>query len=76
MKEVRKEECIITQLTTRGKGTPESPIRKVTEVWNSRGEKIAEYDPCALVYSVSSDKFEDPRSSTLTVRSQPIESYR
>jgi hypothetical protein len=63
MKEVSKEECIITQLTTRGKGTQESPIRKVTEVWNSRGEKIAELDPYAPVYDICVGVFKQREAS-------------
>ena len=57
MKEVSKEECVITRLTTRGTGTPESPFRKVTEVWNSKAEKIAEFDPCAPIYDYCTGTF-------------------
>ena len=51
------KQCVITQLTVRGKGTPESPIRRVTEVWDvETGQKIAEND-MLLTYSTVDDKY-------------------
>ena len=39
------ESVIITYLTIRGNGTSESPIRRITEIWDFDGNKIAEVDP-------------------------------
>lgn len=38
-------QVIVTALTRRGKGTEESPIRVIQEIWTIEGEKIGEYDP-------------------------------
>jgi hypothetical protein len=39
------QEVIITTLSRRGTGTPESPIRVITEIWNKQGELITAIDP-------------------------------
>jgi hypothetical protein len=39
------EEVIITRTTRRGEGTTESPIRAILQVFNKKGELIAENDP-------------------------------
>jgi hypothetical protein len=36
---------IKTTLSRRGKGTPTSPVRVITEYWSLDGEKIVEVDP-------------------------------
>ena len=55
--EVEVKQCVITALSKRGKGIEESPIRRITEVWDAvTGEKIAEYDPL-LHYNPSEDKY-------------------
>lgn len=41
----------------RGDGTPESPIRIVTEYWLPNGTKIAEVDPAAVVIYPEQFKF-------------------
>lgn len=38
------QEVIITILTLRGKGTEDNPYRRVTEIWELDGTKIAEID--------------------------------
>ena len=56
MTEVQLRQCIITTNRVRGKGIPESPLRKLTEVYlvDNEGQsmKIAEHDPNAPVYNV------------------------
>ena len=39
------QEVIITILTLRGNGTKDNPYRRVTEIWELDGTKIAEIDP-------------------------------
>lgn len=36
---------IETNLTTRGKGTQSSPLRRITEYWSAEGQLLAEHDP-------------------------------
>ena len=36
---------VIKTMATRGSGTPEDPVRTVTEYWSMAGEKLAENDP-------------------------------
>lgn len=36
---------IRTDLDVRGKGTPESPIRRIVQFWTLDGELLAEVDP-------------------------------
>jgi len=43
--DVSCREVVITANTTRGKGVPNSPIRRIVEVWEKDGTKIAEHDP-------------------------------
>lgn len=40
-------QLILTIKTTavRGSGTPEDPVRTITEYWSLAGEKVAENDP-------------------------------
>ncbi len=63
MESVEYRECIITRLTKRGKGTEDSPVRIITEVWgrtaNGACDFVAEYDPCALVYLHNTGLFEE-----------------
>lgn len=57
MFEVEVRLCVITKLTKRGKGTTESPIRLITEVWDATtGSKLAENDPM-FTYSYEDDKY-------------------
>jgi hypothetical protein len=44
--DVSCREVVITTNATRGKGVPNSPIRRIVEVWEKDGTKIAEHDPC------------------------------
>jgi len=44
--DVSCREVVITTNATRGKGVPNSPIRRIVEVWEKNGTKIAEHDPC------------------------------
>ena len=44
--DVTCREVVITANAKRGKGVPNSPIRRIIEVWEKDGTKIAEYDPC------------------------------
>jgi len=37
---------IKTELSRRGKGEPNDPVRIVTEYWTMEGEKVTEIDPC------------------------------
>jgi hypothetical protein len=46
MRSPRVEEVIITENELRGKGTEESPYRRVIQVWTKDGTLIAEKDPC------------------------------
>ena len=39
---------IETTLTRRGDGTPDSPIRVITQYWSQEGDLIIEHDPCDL----------------------------
>jgi hypothetical protein len=41
------KDVIITRITRRGDGK-DNPIRVITEVWTTEGQKIAEYDPCII----------------------------
>lgn len=45
MDTVEVVQLIKTQLTRRGKGTKESPIRIITEYWTMDGKKEMEVDP-------------------------------
>lgn len=36
---------IRTTLTLKGKGTEDSPLRRVTQYWSTDGELLAEVDP-------------------------------
>lgn len=47
MSEIRMEEVIISELLRRGAGTPQSPIRKVLQVYSKDGKLIAENDSWA-----------------------------
>ncbi len=38
------KQIIITQLTTRGDGTKDSPYRRVTQFWDMEGNLIADFD--------------------------------
>ena len=44
-KDVEVVIMIKTTLSTRGNGTEEDPIRRITEYWNTDGECIARFDP-------------------------------
>jgi hypothetical protein len=44
--DVSCREVVITTNATMGKGVPNSPIRRIVEVWEKDGTKIAEHDPC------------------------------
>ena len=46
----RKIEVIETTLTRRGDGTPENPVRCVTQYWDVDGRLLAEVDP--VVYDL------------------------
>jgi len=46
---------IETELTVRGKGTPESVMRRIRQYWSMDGELLAEVDPCADDPSVTQD---------------------
>ena len=49
--------CVVSNLTTRGKGVVGSPVRVITEIWDSyTGEKIGEYDPI-YKYEYASDSY-------------------
>ncbi len=37
-------QVIVTDLDLRGMGTPEDPIRRVTQYWSTDGELLAEND--------------------------------
>ena len=39
---------VIETKTTRGSGTPDQPVRIVTEYWPLKGEKLAESDPIVI----------------------------
>lgn len=57
MDTVEVRQRIVTTLIRRGKGTEESPIRILTEVWDAEtGHKIADSDP-DLVYDNITDTF-------------------
>lgn len=45
-KDVTCREVVITANATRGKGVLGSPVRRIVEVWEKDGTKIAENDPC------------------------------
>ena len=45
MKEVVCKEVIITRLLRRGKGVEHDPIRCITQVYDKKGNLIAEHDP-------------------------------
>lgn len=45
-KDVVCKEVVITTNSKRGKGVVGSPIRRIVEVWEKDGRKIAEHDPC------------------------------
>jgi hypothetical protein len=45
MGDVEVMQVIRTQLLRRGKGTPESPIRIITQYWSMDGELLVEVDP-------------------------------
>lgn len=47
---VQLDEVVITNLTTRGKGTKRSPIRKILQVYTKEGGLIAENDPSPETY--------------------------
>lgn len=38
-------QVVITNLTVRGQGIKGDPARKIREVWDLLGNKIAEFDP-------------------------------
>jgi hypothetical protein len=42
--EVQVIEVVITRLLLRGKGTPDSIMRRVVQVWTTDGVLIAEHD--------------------------------
>jgi hypothetical protein len=44
MRNPRVEEVIITENELRGNGTPESPYRRILQVWTKQGDLIAEHD--------------------------------
>lgn len=43
--EVKVVTLIRTELETRGKGTPEDPVRRIVQLWTLAGELYAELDP-------------------------------
>jgi hypothetical protein len=45
MKDIEIKEVIIITLRTRGKGVEGDPVRRITEVFDKDGTKIAEFDP-------------------------------
>ena len=45
MLDVQVMQVVVTRLTLRGEGVNGDPMRRVTEVWDMRGNKIAESDP-------------------------------
>lgn len=50
MVDIECKEVIISKLTTRGKGTISSPVRRITQVHEKNGTLIAEYDPSPSVF--------------------------
>lgn len=56
-REVVCKEVVITSNAARGNGIPGSPIRRIVEVWEKDGTKIAEHDPCPelLTYEAALD---------------------
>lgn len=46
MSDVEIKNVVITNLTIRGEGVTGDPMRRVLEVWDTQGNKIAENDPC------------------------------
>lgn len=58
MKDVELKACIITTLSRRGKGTWDSPIRRITEVWDAEtGELIGVSDPM-FEYNLANESYE------------------
>ena len=51
MKEVVCKEVIITRLLRRGKGVEYDPIRCITQVFDKKGNLIAEHDPNPSVHN-------------------------
>lgn len=49
------KEVIISTIKRRGDGTPENPIRVITEVYQKDGTKIAEYDPSTQNFNDKND---------------------
>jgi hypothetical protein len=43
--EVRVFQVIETNIAVRGKGTQESPLRRIKQYWTLDGELLAEHDP-------------------------------
>jgi hypothetical protein len=50
--EIRCEEVIIINLTSRGSGVKHSPIRTIVQVYTKQGELIAENDPLPEMFSM------------------------
>jgi len=48
---VECRELIIATIRRRGKGTDDSPVRIITEIYEKDGTKIAEHDPYLEPYT-------------------------
>jgi len=47
---------VVTRITQRGDGTEKDPIRTITEVWDTDGEKVGEVDPLLKNAQISTIK--------------------